>query len=299
MVNSLKEAIAVLETRAPHIPFEAIHYLREQPTTDELMREIVFALNHAYSDLYYDEVNEQWSITPVWFAIVAEAHLDERLIAPVIRLFTSSESDSDWLNEQGMYLIGALSKKYGEKVVDEVIWAIDKLISLKSDMPYLFLFDAFYYVDQSKYKKWLLETLQKEGLFWRESFASHVADLQIKEALPILNQWLTEAKTKKEGSDVSIPDLKSFIRQLQTGESKYPEQSLPYHKTRKDWETHYKPLEKRLADDWDEDEPIDEAAWQEFVKEINEPKGTKDIARNDLCWCGSGKKYKKCHGATA
>jgi preprotein translocase subunit SecA len=26
----------------------------------------------------------------------------------------------------------------------------------------------------------------------------------------------------------------------------------------------------------------------------DEPK----IGRNDPCWCGSGKKYKKCHGAT-
>ena len=23
------------------------------------------------------------------------------------------------------------------------------------------------------------------------------------------------------------------------------------------------------------------------------------IGRNDPCWCGSGKKFKKCHGATA
>jgi preprotein translocase subunit SecA len=23
----------------------------------------------------------------------------------------------------------------------------------------------------------------------------------------------------------------------------------------------------------------------------------RDIGRNDPCWCGSGKKYKKCHGA--
>ncbi|MCL5781990.1 MAG: SEC-C metal-binding domain-containing protein [Patescibacteria group bacterium] len=22
----------------------------------------------------------------------------------------------------------------------------------------------------------------------------------------------------------------------------------------------------------------------------------KEIGRNDPCWCGSGKKYKKCHG---
>ncbi|MDH5206950.1 MAG: SEC-C metal-binding domain-containing protein, partial [Hylemonella sp.] len=24
---------------------------------------------------------------------------------------------------------------------------------------------------------------------------------------------------------------------------------------------------------------------------------TEAPGRNDLCWCGSGKKYKKCHGA--
>ena len=24
---------------------------------------------------------------------------------------------------------------------------------------------------------------------------------------------------------------------------------------------------------------------------------TDQIGRNDPCWCGSGKKYKKCHGA--
>jgi preprotein translocase subunit SecA len=24
---------------------------------------------------------------------------------------------------------------------------------------------------------------------------------------------------------------------------------------------------------------------------------TEQIGRNDPCWCGSGKKYKKCHGA--
>jgi uncharacterized protein YecA (UPF0149 family) len=28
--------------------------------------------------------------------------------------------------------------------------------------------------------------------------------------------------------------------------------------------------------------------------EKNEAQG-KDIGRNDLCWCGSGRKYKKCH----
>jgi preprotein translocase subunit SecA len=24
---------------------------------------------------------------------------------------------------------------------------------------------------------------------------------------------------------------------------------------------------------------------------------TKEVGRNDPCWCGSGKKFKRCHGA--
>jgi preprotein translocase subunit SecA len=27
------------------------------------------------------------------------------------------------------------------------------------------------------------------------------------------------------------------------------------------------------------------------------PANRQKLGRNDLCWCGSGKKFKKCHGA--
>lgn len=35
-----------------------------------------------------------------------------------------------------------------------------------------------------------------------------------------------------------------------------------------------------------------------FLSRFSKPKRPKDISqlgRNDLCWCGSGKKYKRCH----
>ena len=32
--------------------------------------------------------------------------------------------------------------------------------------------------------------------------------------------------------------------------------------------------------------------FKNLFKTHNPPK---DLGRNDLCWCGSGKKYKKCH----
>ena len=38
----------------------------------------------------------------------------------------------------------------------------------------------------------------------------------------------------------------------------------------------------------------------EFERLVNPPApavATPKLGRNDPCWCGSGKKYKKCHGA--
>ncbi len=35
----------------------------------------------------------------------------------------------------------------------------------------------------------------------------------------------------------------------------------------------------------------------EVVETVVKDEREKDIGRNDPCWCGSGKKYKKCHGA--
>jgi preprotein translocase subunit SecA len=36
---------------------------------------------------------------------------------------------------------------------------------------------------------------------------------------------------------------------------------------------------------------------QEAIETVVKDEREKDIGRNDPCWCGSGKKYKKCHGA--
>jgi preprotein translocase subunit SecA len=41
----------------------------------------------------------------------------------------------------------------------------------------------------------------------------------------------------------------------------------------------------------------DVAAAPEVVETVVKDERIKDIGRNDPCWCGSGKKFKKCHGA--
>ena len=35
---------------------------------------------------------------------------------------------------------------------------------------------------------------------------------------------------------------------------------------------------------------------EDLGKLKNPDKAKKKIGRNDPCWCGSGKKYKQCHG---
>jgi preprotein translocase subunit SecA len=47
------------------------------------------------------------------------------------------------------------------------------------------------------------------------------------------------------------------------------------------------PGEDGYADDEGPAEPVQ----QRIVDEAQQ------LGRNDPCWCGSGKKYKKCHGA--
>jgi preprotein translocase subunit SecA len=41
----------------------------------------------------------------------------------------------------------------------------------------------------------------------------------------------------------------------------------------------------------------DVAAAPEVVETVVKDEKVRDIGRNDPCWCGSGKKFKKCHGA--
>jgi preprotein translocase subunit SecA len=43
--------------------------------------------------------------------------------------------------------------------------------------------------------------------------------------------------------------------------------------------------------EYGEDDPPPKPVEQRRVDE------SEQIGRNDPCWCGSGKKYKKCHGA--
>ena len=279
--KQLRETLfLILDNKFPGIPFDIIERLRKMPTSKETMTKIVYVLTHAY-----DADASFATDAPLWYAIVAETYLCEELIDPVIGLSTTTDNDWDFLSEQGLYLLGKLAQKYPDLVMKKVTATIDKMIAIRSELPYLFLFDAFYFADPNKYKSWFLKTLKNPDLYWLDSYASNMSDLQIKEAAPIMKEILD----KKDVDTFTKRNLEEAIEQIATRRNKYPEISKPYCEKRGEWKEHYKDFEDRFMEP-EEDDYADEDY------ETQEPLKSQKIGRNDPCPCGSGKKYKKCCG---
>ena len=294
-IESLSQAFAILDTQKEGIPFEAIRYLRKCPTSQALTEKIIYALNHAYDDTYYNESEDYNYSTPLWYAIVAEQHLSTDLVGPVIRLFTTTEDTWDFLDEQGEFLLGQLTQRYGDVVIEAVMAAIDREIEKKSNNSYLYLFDVFYFANSEKYKDWFLKTLADKDLCWTAVFAYQVAHLQIQEAIPILEKLITKAARDKKSFISDEADFREALAELEGEAIHSPEFSRPHCLTRKSWEAHFKQFEgsfyDKEEDDGVDDERCDENEFQ------SEPIRVVKIGRNEKCICGSDKKYKRCHGA--
>ena len=274
MPNSLGEAFLIIDRQKEGIPFEAIRFLYNHPPSLKIRRKIIYALKHAYDDTYYDADDDYYFPTPLWYAIVAENHLSKKLVKPLIKLFTATNDDWDFLDEQGLYLIGKLAEKYPDFVMKRIMRAIDKMIKKKLKLPYLYLFDAFFYVDAKKYKHWFLKTLQKEDLYWKGAFANHISDLQIKEALPILKKMLE----CEEYDEFERADIKESIEELEENKKLFPDIFQPYCKKRGDWEEHYASYEKNFYDS--EEECNDENEDNEIFEQA--PIKVRKIGRNDV-----------------
>lgn len=280
IINSSDEAIAIIETQKEGIPFAAIKYLRNQRASNGLKEKIIFALEHAYDDTYYDEEEEFYYTTPLWYAIIAEEYIDEELIDPVISLFTATCEDWDFLCEQGEYLIEKLAAKYPDLMMEKVMDVINRLVKNNSELPYLYLFNAFNYIDAQKYKDWFLTTLKDKGLYWRDAFANHLVDLRLTEAIPIIKDML-----KEETHPFVRTELHGVLKLLETGVDRY--QDTAYSERRGDWEAHYLKWDDSFYPNRQKEKELSSKTRPAPVK-------AKKIGRNEPCSCGSGKKYKKC-----
>jgi len=251
MINNLEDAFKILESRNNGIPFDAIQYVYTHPPDERITKKILFFLSHAYDEeVIYDFDSDYYSSSPLWYAIIAENHFSENIIDPVINLFTKTNDTWDFLDEQGMYLIGLLCEKYTETIVPIVFKRIEELSDKDSPMSYHYLFDFLYFVDLEVYKERILKILSGKLFKWYDAFAIQVANLQIKEAIPILNEKLKGLKSKNPEwtEKMLVTELKEAVRQLETGINLYPDQSKAYYITRGDWLSHYKSFNKSFKE---------------------------------------------------
>ena len=273
-ITSKEEAFRILENSRIGIPFHAIKYLIEYGKDEEILNKVVYHIDNAYKEsLFYNYEQDYFSNAPLWYCIVAEGHIDEKLIDPIIKLYTATQGNWDFLNEQGNYILGKLCMQFGHIVIDKCIKKCIELNKIDSNLPYLFLFESLYFAEAGRYDNEILELLKNPTARWIESLICQLGNSKYKKILPRLKE-LQEYYEKIENESIitrhTLIEIKEAIKGI---ENTHEMDSDNYTLTRGNWESHYKKLESKFLPD-------------------NQVK--KKIGRNDPCLCGSGKKYKKC-----
>lgn len=305
-IPSLECAIEVLDRCAKGIPFAAIEYLQNDASRESTMA-IVKALKN-FSDHQYC-----WAdcvATPIWYALAAEGHICEDLIDPVIGIYGDDNvNESDWIQEQGQYLIGKLAQKYPQITVQKVLAAMEKDAERGGNDAVYFLFDVFDFCTADKYRDRLITLLKRDDISWHDTLASIIGYLQIKEGLPVLKEQLQRLEAKKPEKNSwdkhHIVEIKEAIQQLETGENLYPDVDMPLCLKRgKTWreecadaEKYFYPDEHFADDNFDRRTPDyfdPDVGWAQRLTYQQPIIKENKTGRNDPCPCGSGKKYKKC-----
>lgn len=289
-INSLQDAFDIIENPlSEEFPIEAIKYLYEHEYSNEIEEKIVFYIENAFN---FEKINLAYD-APLWYLIVAEHHLSERFIRPLIKSYTHRENDNDLYNEQGLMVLGLLTEKSPEKVIPIIIETIQNQLKNKNDSPYLYLYEVLYHEYAKNYKDTLLEIAVHPNLSSFEVFIHVFSTLDIKEAIPIIKKKLLKFKKIRDFFDQqSVNELKSVLSELEN-DNINPDHLVPYHRSRKKWEEHYEFLAKN-SEYTNYEDPI-----QNYTHMFEDIVMTKvntipKTGRNDPCPCNSGKKYKKC-----
>ena len=278
-----KEAFEILESENNSVPYEAIEFLYNHEKDQEITEKVIYYIKNAYNnEVCFNPTNGYYSEAPVWYSILAEKHHSDGILKPVISLFSTVEEDWDLLSEQGLYLVGLLSEKYGNEFIEKVIKKIETLSDEDSATPYLYLFNAILYCNIDTYKDRLIEILKKDFLY-ADHLAVTLSEFGIKEIEPIIKDKLEILKTLEQTEPVkySINEYLTALERINATHSNKEDLMLNYYKGRNNWKEHYKEMEKYIYDS---------------KEEAQEPSISDKTQRNDPCPCGSGKKFKKCCG---
>lgn len=269
------EAIATLQTQQAGIPFEALDFLMGLPYDKELEENIITQLDQTYDNRVLMQ-EESLSNIPLWYAILAEVHGSDKIIQSVIKLFTTPDApDWDLLDEQGLYLVGLLSEKYPESI-KLFLEAIEKQVSLKSNAPYLFLYDCVYFAKDAIHGEQIARLLNHPDTGWKSLLAVHVAEAHLDSCRQeIEHQYASlQSSTQKGTKENLMREELKYALELFVNKKQQPG---CYYQQRGHWKAHYQAAEQMFT----EENPM-------LANAFN------NVGRNDLCPCGSGKKYKNC-----
>ncbi|MGQ1910097.1 YecA family protein [Marinifilum sp. RC60d5] len=270
MIRSTIQAFEVIDTCSKGIPYEAIDFLRNQENSEDINKKLVYALQNAYKgEAYYSDELRIMLPAPLWYAVVAEKHLSEDLFEPLLDLFTTEE-DWDLMNEQAVYLVGLLAKKYPNAFIDKVLYFIEENIKKENKTPYLFCFEALYYAQEEKFDR-IHSILEKENFHWLDHYIRVLGDLMREDTLAKFKAMLP----KFEGKHTAI-ELQYYIDVMEGRVTDFQKGVAFCEMRDSEWKNHYQQMEHIFAST---ESPIQQEG---------------KINRNDPCPCGSGKKYKQC-----
>lgn len=302
VIPALQTAVDVLDTSIKGIPFPAIEYLHNDNSA-EARTAVLKALRNVSKNEYIAEES-----TSLWYACAAEGHICEELIDPIIGFYWPENIHrSDWLLSQGQYLIGKLAQEYPDQTVSKVLDVMEKEARDPRNRAVYFLFDAFHFCNIAPYKERLLALIKQPDISYYTSLANTLAYLDIKEALPVLNERVSGLKAdnpeKGTWAYSEIVEVEEAIEQLETGVNLYPDVDEPLCLSRgTTWREEFADAEEYFYEDDLAADSIDDSMgadyldfppaydWSPQQPIIKENK----TGRNDPCPCGSGKKYKKC-----
>ncbi|MEL7120032.1 MAG: SEC-C metal-binding domain-containing protein [Bacteroidota bacterium] len=280
-----KQAFHELEHIKYGIPFNAIEFLYNHPKDKEIEDKVIFYLNNAYNnEIVYNPKTDWYSSAPMWYAIVAENYISESLIDSILNIYDKKNHDTwDFLNEQGQYLVGKSCALLGDIAIQRFMNVIEEDSMNNSDNKSLFLIDCLHFVDEEKYKDQILRILSRVNYDYIDMFVSELGIVNFKNFLPairLLYKRYKEFLDKKETTifDTGAIEFKEAIKNLES--TNIGKLDTCYYEKRGDWKAHYSSMRRIF-----EPEPKPEPKKVSIKKKIG---------RNDPCYCGSGKKYKKC-----
>ncbi len=270
MIRSTEQAYNIIDTQAQGIPYKAIDFLRHLDSNETIIKKLKYAFENAYTGkVYYSDELRMMLPAPLWYGVVAEKHLCMDYADDLLNLF-SVEEDWDLLNEQAVYLVGQMAKKFPVEFVNKVLEYIEGNINKESKTPYIFSFEALYYATDAQFDR-IFSILDLNNFQWLDHYIRILGDIQHEGTL----EKFKEILPKFEGKHTAV-ELQYYIDVMEGRVIDF-ERGVAFCEMRDaEWKNHYQQLETIFSQS---EAPI---------------QNNKKVGRNDLCVCGSGKKFKQC-----